>query len=132
MRGFLESEESDFTGWLKKLTVARLESMTSDDRYVSAVWGATEAARAGVTALADASDGAYEGMKALNDVGLRGIVFQESFGPDPRLANDNFAKLTDKVARLAALEFLPPAMTRGHRDRTLKAAWSNPDLFIHL
>ena len=104
MRGFLESEESDFTGWLKKLTVARLELMTPDDRYVSAAWGATEAVRAGVTALADASDGAYESMKALSDVGLRGIVFQESFGPDPRLADDNFAKLTAKVARLAELE----------------------------
>ncbi len=104
MRGFLESEESDFTGWLNKLTVARLELMTPDDRYVSAAWGATEAVRAGVTALADASDGAYESMKALSDVGLRGIVFQESFGPDPRLADDNFAKLTARVARLAELE----------------------------
>src|SRR5687767_9532443 len=77
MRGFLESEEADFTSWLKKLTVARLELMAPDDRYVSAAWGATEAARAGVTALADASDGAHESMKALRDVGLRGIVFQE-------------------------------------------------------
>ncbi|MCA1602293.1 MAG: amidohydrolase family protein [Acidobacteria bacterium] len=104
MRGFLESEEFNFTGWLNKLTVARLELMTPADRYVSAAWGATEAVRAGVTALADASDGAYESMKALSDVGLRGIVFQESFGPDPRLADDNFAKLTAKVARLAELE----------------------------
>lgn len=104
MRGFLESEESDFTGWLRKLTVARLELMTPDDRYVSAAWGAIEAVRAGVTALADASDGAYESMNAVRDVGLRGIVFQESFGPDPRLANDNFAELTAKVARLVELQ----------------------------
>ncbi len=104
MRGFLESEESNFIGWLKKLTVARLELMTSDDRYVSAAWGAIEAVRAGVTAMADASDGANESMNALRDVGLRGIVFQESFGPDPRLANDNFAKLAEKVARLAELQ----------------------------
>ena len=104
MRGFLESEESDFTGWLRKLTAARIELMTSEDRYVSAAWGAIEALRAGVTALADASDCAYESMNALRDVGMRGIVFQESFGPDPRLADDNFSKLTDKVARLAELE----------------------------
>ncbi len=104
MRGFLESEEVDFTSWLKKLTVARLELMTPDDRYVSAAWGAIEAVRAGVTALADASDGAFESMTALSDVGLRGIVFQESFGPDPRLAEDNFAKLTARVARLTELE----------------------------
>lgn len=104
MRGFLESEEYDFASWLKKLTVARLELMAPDDRYVSAAWGATEAARAGVTTLADASDGAHESMKALRDVGLRGIVFQESFGPDPRMADDNFAKLIAKVAQLADLE----------------------------
>ncbi|MDQ3667302.1 MAG: amidohydrolase family protein [Acidobacteriota bacterium] len=103
MRGFLEDEESDFPGWLKKLTVARLELMTPDDRYVSAVWGATEAVRAGITALADASDGAYQSMKALSEVGLRGIVFQESFGPDPQLADDNLAKLTAKIARLLEL-----------------------------
>jgi 5-methylthioadenosine/S-adenosylhomocysteine deaminase len=104
MRGFLEGEAADFTGWLKKLTVARLELMTPDDRCVSATWGATEAVRAGITTLADASDDAYESMKALSDVGLRGIVFQESFGPDPRFAHDNFAQLTSKVTRLAELE----------------------------
>jgi cytosine/adenosine deaminase-related metal-dependent hydrolase len=104
MRGFLEGEVADFTGWLKKLTVARLELMTSDDRCVSATWGATEAVRAGITAVADASDDAFESMKALSNVGLRGIVFQESFGPDPRLAQDNFAELTSKVARLKELE----------------------------
>jgi 5-methylthioadenosine/S-adenosylhomocysteine deaminase len=31
-------------------------------------------------------------------------VFQESFGPDPRLAEDNFASLTTSLARLAELE----------------------------
>jgi len=39
-------------------------------------------------------------MIALRDVGLRGIVFQESFGPDPRLAKENFEKLKRKVAGL--------------------------------
>ena len=43
-------------------------------------------------------------MNALRAVGLRGIVFQESFGPDPRLAQENFAKLKTKVARLRELE----------------------------
>ena len=100
MRGFLENEETDFFAWLKKLTTARLERMTVDDLYVSAAWGASEAVRAGVTCVADASNSAGESMTALRDVGLRGIVFQESFGPDPRLAKDNFEKLKTKVARL--------------------------------
>ncbi|MEP6911641.1 MAG: amidohydrolase family protein, partial [bacterium] len=104
MRGFLESEESDFIKWLKKLTFARLELMTQDDIYVSALWGACEALRAGVTCVADASDVAFQSMTALRDVGLRGTVFQESFGPDPKLTADNFAKLKDKVLRLRELE----------------------------
>ena len=45
-----------------------------------------------------------ESMNALRDVGLRGIVFQESFGPDPRLAKENFEKLKTKVARLRERE----------------------------
>jgi cytosine/adenosine deaminase-related metal-dependent hydrolase len=104
MRGFLENEETDFFAWLKKLTVARLERLTPDDLYVSAAWGACEAVRAGVTCVADASDSGSESMNALREVGLRAIVFQESFGPDPRLAKENFEKLRTKVARLRELE----------------------------
>ncbi len=104
MRGFLENEVGDFAGWLRKLTVARLEKMTADDRYVSAAWGACEAVRAGVTAVADASDEARETMKALRVVGLRGTVFQESFGPDPRLAIENFEKLKSRLANHRNME----------------------------
>jgi cytosine/adenosine deaminase-related metal-dependent hydrolase len=100
MRGYLENEESDFFAWLRKLTVARLERMTPDDIQVSATWGACEAARAGITSVGDASDSAAMSMAALKAVGLRGIVFQESFGPDPRLVEENVAKLKTKVAQL--------------------------------
>jgi cytosine/adenosine deaminase-related metal-dependent hydrolase len=104
LRGFLEAEEFDFFAWLKKLTWARLERMTADDLYVSAAWGACEAARAGVTCVADASDAAGQSMNALRDVGLRGIVYQESFGPDPNLARENFALLKSKVVEHRGLE----------------------------
>ncbi len=104
MRGLLENEETDFFAWLKKLTTARRERMSADDLNVSAAWGACEAARSGVTCVADASDAAQESINALRDVGLRGIVFQESFGPDPQLAKENFEKLKAKVARLRERE----------------------------
>ena len=104
MRGYLENEESDFFAWLRKLTVARLERMTLDDIQVSAAWGACEAARAGITSVGDASDSAAMSMTALKDVGLRGIVFQESFGPDARLVEENVAKLKRKVAQLREIE----------------------------
>jgi len=104
LRGYLENEESDFFAWLRKLTVARLERMTADDIRVSATWGACEAVRAGITCVGDASDSAMMSMLALQDVGLRGIVFQESFGPDARLAKENFAKLRAKIDDLRGVE----------------------------
>ncbi|HEX8890888.1 MAG TPA: amidohydrolase family protein [Pyrinomonadaceae bacterium] len=104
MRNYLEHEEGDFFAWLKKLTVARLERMTPDDLYVSAAWGAVEAARAGITCMGDASDSASSSMRALRDVGLRGIVYQEAFGPDPARARENFEILQEKVVRLKEYE----------------------------
>jgi cytosine/adenosine deaminase-related metal-dependent hydrolase len=103
MRGFLEREESNFFAWLRKLTVARM-GMTTEDLLVSATCGAIEAARAGVTCMADASSAGTEAMKALLKVGLRGIVYQESFGPDPILAAENVAKLRDQISSMRELE----------------------------
>jgi len=104
MRGYLEREEGDFFAWLKKVTVARLERMTPDDLYVSAAWGAIEAARAGVTSLGDASDAASSSMRAMRDVGLRGTVYQEAFGPDPGEARSRFDELQEKVVILREYE----------------------------
>ncbi len=103
MRGFLEREEHDFLAWLKKLTLARL-AMTADELYASAAGGAVEAARAGVTCLGDASDSADESMRALREVGLRGIVYKESFGPVPSLATENVARLRRRIAELRQSE----------------------------
>ena len=104
MRGYLEKEETDFFAWLRKLTVARLEKLSFDDIQVSAMWGACEAIRAGVTCVADASDVGVMSVRALKDVGLRGTVFQESFGPDPNLVSENFDKLKAKISELRELE----------------------------
>jgi cytosine/adenosine deaminase-related metal-dependent hydrolase len=104
LRGYLEAEERDFFAWLRKLTVARLERMTPDDIRVSATWGACEAARAGLTCVGDASDSAMMSMQALHDVGLRGVVYQESFGPDVRLVSENFEKLKNKLQELRGVE----------------------------
>jgi cytosine/adenosine deaminase-related metal-dependent hydrolase len=104
MRGFLDAEDSDFFAWLRKLTIARLERLTPDDLYVSAAWGVCEAARAGITCVGDASDAAGQSMKALRDTGLRGTVYQESFGPDARFAKANVEELKEKVTRLREFE----------------------------
>ncbi len=103
MRGFLEAEEADFFAWLRKLTIARM-ALTFDDLLVSATGGAIEAARAGITCVGDSSSSAFESMKALREVGLRGIVYQESFGPDARLAAENVDKLRSQLSVAREIE----------------------------
>jgi cytosine/adenosine deaminase-related metal-dependent hydrolase len=122
MRGLLENEEHDFAAWLRKLTTARM-AMTGEDLLVSATCGAIEAARAGVTCFGDSSSSTIHAMKALREVGLRGIVYQESFGPDPRLASENVAKLHEQIAELHPLEDeLVRAGVSPHAPYTVSAA----------
>ena len=103
MRGFLENEEHDFKAWLGKLTVARM-AMTGDDLFVSAACGALEAARAGITCVADSSSVATRTMPAVSAVGLRGIVYHETFGPDPNVAEQSLAGLRRELDAMRALE----------------------------
>jgi 5-methylthioadenosine/S-adenosylhomocysteine deaminase len=103
MRGFLESEEHDFFAWLRKLTIARM-AMGSDDLFVSAACGAIEAARAGITCIGDSSSVATRTMKAVGEIGLRAVVYQESFGPDPTVAEQSVAGLRREVDAMHALE----------------------------
>jgi cytosine/adenosine deaminase-related metal-dependent hydrolase len=104
MRGFLEDVEHDFFSWLRKLTVARMTQLTTEDLYVSAAWGAMEAAAAGITCLGDASSSAASSLAALRDVGLRGIVYQEVFGPDAAIAKEALEGLREKVEPLRELD----------------------------
>lgn len=111
MRGFLEPEEGDFFAWLRKVTLSRNERMSSEDLYVSAAWGAVEAARAGITCVGDASDSGATTMQALGDAGLRGVVYQEAFGPDAREAATQFDKARAKILALRGGE--TPLVTLG-------------------
>ncbi|HEX8286256.1 MAG TPA: amidohydrolase family protein [Pyrinomonadaceae bacterium] len=111
MRGFLEPEEGDFFAWLRRLSASRGEVMSAEDLYVSAAWGAVEAARAGVTCVGDASDSGAPVLRALGDAGLRGIVFKEAFGPDAGAAEAQFDAARAKVYELR--RGVPPLVTLG-------------------
>lgn len=100
MRGALDDVEHDFRSWLLKLNGLR-ESMSDDDIDASALAGVREGARAGVTTFGDIGRSAQAGFKALKQLGLRGISFQETeFSPDDRTADDDFRKLAEKFETL--------------------------------
>ncbi|MEP7074762.1 MAG: amidohydrolase family protein [Acidobacteriota bacterium] len=100
MRGLLDHVENDFSAWLLALNAAR-QRMSDEDLEVSAVAGAIEGARAGVTCFGDIGRFGKAGLEALKATGLRGIVFQETeFSPDDRTADEDLAKLQNKFFEL--------------------------------
>lgn len=104
MRGSLDAVEHDFRSWLLRLNSLRAE-MTNDDIVAAAVAGAREGAAAGVTCFGDIGRFGHAGVSALKEVGLRGVVFQETeFSPDNRTADDDFRNLGEKFERLKAEE----------------------------
>lgn len=101
MRGFLDDVEADFFKWLMKLTVTRAEKLTEKDIEISAIWGALEGARAGITCFGDIGRYGRAGLNALKINGLRGIVFQETeYSPFDEKADEGFVNLEEKFLAL--------------------------------
>jgi 5-methylthioadenosine/S-adenosylhomocysteine deaminase len=58
---------------------------------------------AGITSYADTSESGVV-VQAMREAGVRGIVYQEVFGPDPRQCEESIAGLREKVGGLRYLE----------------------------
>lgn len=105
MRGYLDAFEDDFFTWLITLAKTRDEILTPQDIELSALLGALEGARAGVTCFGDIGKHGAAGFKALKAAGLRGIVFQETvFSPHNEKAVEEFKKLNEKFVGLRSEE----------------------------
>ena len=101
MRGFLE--DLDFQRWILRLTFSRRAVLDTDALLDSARYGLEEGVLAGVTSYADTCASGVV-MRAMREAGVRGIMYQEVFGPDPKQCDASIAELRDAVAGLRYLE----------------------------
>lgn len=105
MRGFLDDVEDQFFKWLLKIAVTRDKTLTAEDIEVSALLGAIEGAKSGVTCFGDVGRNGRAGFDALKKTGLRGVVFQETeFSPYNENVKEDFAKLEEKFLALKSDE----------------------------
>ncbi len=105
MRGYLDQFDDDFSSWLIKLTKTRRDNLTDADIQVSAMLGALEGVMAGVTCFGDIGRRGLAGFNALKDIGLRGVLFQETeFSPDNKTSKVDFKNLIDKITILRESE----------------------------
>jgi 5-methylthioadenosine/S-adenosylhomocysteine deaminase len=101
MRGFLE--DLDFRRWILRLTNARRAVLDRDALLDSARYGISEGIRAGITSYADTCESGVV-IQAMREMGVRGVMYQEVFGPDPAQCEASIAGLREKVAGLRYVE----------------------------
>ena len=100
-RGMVDQFDHDFCKWLLEITKLRKSFEDDESKNVSALLGAAEAAAAGVTTVGDIGRIGVAGATALETLGMRGIVYQETeFSPDDSTADVDFGKLTSKFEKM--------------------------------
>jgi 5-methylthioadenosine/S-adenosylhomocysteine deaminase len=100
MRGFLEGLE--FVQWIRQLTAARAAVLDEAAMLDSARLGIAEGLLAGITTYADTCSSGVS-MLAMRELGVRGIMYQEVFGPAPEQHDAAMAGLTASLDRLRPL-----------------------------
>ena len=100
--GGAQHDEPEFLIWIRR--IRELKETTSAEAFSeAAVAGIRDCWTRGVTCIAETgSTGAV--MRALHDLGGRGIVYQEVFGPDPAQCSGTMAELESTIRALRRLE----------------------------
>jgi cytosine/adenosine deaminase-related metal-dependent hydrolase len=94
LRGFLE--DMPFDSWIPRLTRAKYQQLSRQEMLQSARLGAIEMLRAGVTCVAEVMDLGVS-WQAMREFGLRGIAYQEAFGPAVSQSDEVMAGLRKKI-----------------------------------
>ena len=97
LRGFLE--DLDFAHWIVRLNGVKRAVLNRDRMLDAARFGILEGLRAGITTYADTCDSGVA-FDAMLEAGVRGVMFQEVFGPDPAVRDASLGELAGKVAAL--------------------------------
>ena len=96
-RGALE--DLRFSNWILRLVGTKRAALVPEDYAVAARWTLVEALRAGMTTLA-ATETSAAALHALHEAGMRGLVYREVFGPDPRQCDASMESLRAGVEEL--------------------------------
>ncbi|MFL5463915.1 MAG: amidohydrolase family protein [Gemmatimonadaceae bacterium] len=99
MRGFLE--DCRFAEWIDRLRQSRNEILDTSLLLDSARLGIIEGLEAGITSYADTCSSGVA-LYAMRELGVRGIMYQEVFGPDPSQAGIAMQDLEDRIGKLGA------------------------------
>jgi cytosine/adenosine deaminase-related metal-dependent hydrolase len=97
MRGWLE--DLPFRKWIIRLTKARQGILDPARLLLSARVGIAEGLLAGITTYADTSESGVV-HQALREMGARGIMYLEVFGPQPSQAKESLQTLGTRLAPL--------------------------------
>src|SRR6266436_96256 len=100
--GGAKHDEPEFLKWIRR--IRELKDTTGAEAFhEAAVAGIRDCWARGVTCIAETgSTGAV--LRALHDLGGRGIVYQEVFGPDPAQCSGAMAELESTTRALRRLE----------------------------
>jgi cytosine/adenosine deaminase-related metal-dependent hydrolase len=92
-------EDLRFPDWILRLVGSKRAALRDEDYALAARWTLVECLRAGITTLA-ATEMSGAALGALREVGMRGIVYREVFGPHPAQAEGAMAELRAAVEAL--------------------------------
>lgn len=101
MRGFLE--DLDFAQWIMRLNRVKRAVLHREQMLDGARLGVEEGLLAGITTYADTCDTGVA-FDAMLEAGVRGVMYQEVFGPDPAVCAQSMAELRAKVKTLRERE----------------------------